>query len=145
MLATSPARDRRTQLELLVGRLAGAGLLVWMGWIHLHLWSGGYRHLPSIGYLFLANFIASVLLALGVLVVPRHYLALVAGAGALMAAGTLVSLTISINIGLLGFTDSFNAPFVHLSIWVEAAAVVVLGATALCSIPFLGLGSHHRA
>jgi hypothetical protein len=52
---------------------------------------------------------------------------------------------ISINIGLLGFTESFNAPFVHLSIWVEAAAAVVLAATALRSIPFLSVGSHHRA
>ena len=114
-----------------------------MGWIHLHLWSDGYKHLPSIGYLFLLNFIASVLLALGVLVVPRRYLALAAGAGALMAAGTLVSLTISINVGLLGFTDSFNAPFVHLSIWVEAAAVVVLGVhgTPQRPVPALGVAA----
>ena len=97
-------------LDLLVGRVAGAGLLVWMGWIHLHLWSAGYKHLPSIGNLFLLNFIGAVVLAVGVLVAPRRYLALVAGAGALMVAGTLVSLIISINVGLLGFKDSFAAP-----------------------------------
>jgi hypothetical protein len=141
-VAASSRVTHRAEAELVVGRVAGAGLLVWMGWIHLHLWSDGYKHVPSIGYLFLANFIVAVLLALAVLVVPRRYLALAAGAGALMAAGTLVSVVISINIGLLGFTESFNAPFVHLSIWVEAAATVVLAATALRSIPFLSVGSH---
>ena len=114
MLAISRAGGWTAPPDLLVGRVAGAGLLVWMGWIHLHLWSAGYKHLPSIGHLFLLNFIAAVVLAVGVLAVPRRYLALAAGAGALMAAGTLVSLVISINVGLLGFKDSFNAPFVHI-------------------------------
>lgn len=127
--------------DLLVGRAAGAGLLVWMGWIHLHLWSEAYKHLPSIGTLFLLNFIGGVVLAVGVLAVPRRYLTLAAAAGALMAAATLVCLAISINVGLFGFKDLYNAPFVHLSIVVEAAAVVVLGFTAIRSAPFLRLRS----
>jgi hypothetical protein len=134
-------RTWTTPPDLLVGRVIGAGLLAWMGWIHLHLWSEGYKHLPSIGPLFLLNFIAAVLLAVSVLAVPRRFLTLAAGAGALMAAGTLVSLAISINVGLLGFTDSYNAPFAHLSAWVEAAAAVVLAFTAVRSAPFLRLGS----
>lgn len=28
--------------ELVAGRILGAGLVGWMAWIHLHLWSGGY-------------------------------------------------------------------------------------------------------
>jgi hypothetical protein len=134
-------RTWTTPPDLLAGRAAGAGLLVWMGWIHLHLWNEGYKHLPSVGNLFLLNFVASVLVAVGVLVTPRRYLTIAAGAGALLAAGTLVSLAISINVGLLGFTDSYNAPFAHLSVWVEAAAAVVLAVTAVRSAPFLRLGS----
>jgi hypothetical protein len=125
--------DRPTRLpdlDVLVGRIAGAGLLAWMGWIHLHLWSQGYKHIPSIGRLFLLNFIGAVALALGVLAAPRRYLAFVAASGSLMAAGTLASLIISINIGFLGFKDSSNASYAHLSIWVEAAATVVLAAVA---------------
>ena len=76
---------------------------------------------------------------MSVLAAPRRYLALAAGAGALMVAGTLVSLIISINVGLLGFTDSFDAPFAHQSLWVEIAALVVLAATAVRSAPFLRL------
>jgi hypothetical protein len=138
-------RDWTAPPDLLVGRVAGAGLLAWMGWIHLHLWNEGYKHLPSIGDLFLLNFVAAVLLAVGVLVTPRRYLTVAAGAGALMAAGTLVSLAISINVGLLGFTDSYNAPFAHLSVWVEAAAAVVLAVTAVRSARFLRLGSRAGA
>jgi hypothetical protein len=126
-----------TAPDLVVARVAGAGLLTWMGWIHLHLWSNGYKHLPSIGNLFLLNFIGAVLIALALLVTPGRFLAVVAAAGALLAAGTLVSLIISINVGLLGFQDSLDAPFVHLSIGVEAAAVAVLTATALRSARFL--------
>jgi hypothetical protein len=114
---------------LLAGRIVGAGLLVWMGGIHLHLWSTGYKHLPTIGTLFILNFVGAVVLAAAVLVSPRRFLALPSAAGALMAAATLVSLAISINVGLFGFTDFLDAPFVRLSIWVESAAFLVLGAT----------------
>ena len=58
-----------------------------------------------------------------------------------MAAGTLVSLAISINVGLFGFKDSYNAPFVHLSVWVEGAAVVVLGVHGRSQRPVLRLAS----
>ncbi len=141
MQASSRVRNWTAPPDLLVGRAAGAGLLVWMGWIHLHLWSNGYKHLPSIGYLFILNFIAAVVLAVGVLAVARRYLALAAGAGTLLAAGTLVSLAISVNVGLFGFTDYYNAPFVHLSIWVESAAVAVLSYTTVRSARFLRLGT----
>lgn len=126
-------RERPTLLrdpDVLAGRIAGAALLAWMGWIHLHLWSQGYKHIPSVGHLFLLNFIGAVALALGVLAAPRRYLVLVAASGSLMAAGTLASLIISINIGFLGFKDSSHASFAHLSIWVEAAATVVLAVVA---------------
>ncbi len=101
-----------------------------MGWIHLHLWSDGYKHLHVVGVLFLLNFIGAVVLALLILGAPFRWLALSAALGAMMAAGTLAGLAISINVGLFGFRDYLAANFVHLSIWVESAAVVVLGAVA---------------
>jgi hypothetical protein len=134
----APGTDRpsgwRATPELVVGRLTGAGLLVWMGWIHLHLWRDGYRHLPSIGNLFLLNVIVSLLLALALVLVPRRFLAVVAGLGALTALATLGGLLVSIHVGLLGFQEVSNAPFAHLSLWVEGAAFVVLTATALRSL-----------
>jgi hypothetical protein len=117
--------------DVAVARLAGAGLLAWMGWIHLHLWSVGYKHVHIVGILFLLNFIGAVALALAVLAAPTRLLSLAAAAGALTCGGTLTGLAISINIGLFKFKDSYNAPFAHLSIWVESAGVVVLIALAV--------------
>jgi hypothetical protein len=121
----------RGPVDLLVGRLVGAGLLAWMAWIHLHLWKSGYKHLHIVGPSFLLNFIAGVILALAVLAVPARYVWLAAAAGALLAAGTLAGLTVSINFGLFGFKDSLEAPFAKLSIYVEVAAAVVLAAIAV--------------
>jgi hypothetical protein len=132
-LMTVPGKRVDTVL-LLAGRVVGAALLVWMGWIHLHLWSDGYKHLPTIGTLFILNFVGAIVLAVAVLATPPRFLALPSAAGALMAATTLVSLAISINIGLFGFTDYLDAPFVHLSIWVESAAFVVLAVTTVGSL-----------
>lgn len=116
---------------LWVGRFVGAGLLVWMGWIHLHLWSEGYKHIATIGPLFMANFVVAIILALAVLLMPSRLLVAAASlAGAGSAIGTLGGLLVSINFGLFGFTDSWNAPFAHLSLAVEIAASVVTLATA---------------
>jgi hypothetical protein len=131
---TSPLtrlHSRSVPLDLIAGRLIGAGLLVWMAWIHWHLWSTGYKHLHVVGPLFLVNAVGGVLVALAVLAVPARWLSLTAAAGALMAGGTLVGLAISINSGLFGFTDYLNAPFARLSVWVESAAIVVLAAVAV--------------
>ena len=122
---STPARlDWTHPVDLVVGRLAVAGLLAWMGWIHLHLWSNGYRHIPTVGPMFLANFVIAVAVALAVLAAPTRLLGVAAAGALLTAAGTLVALVISVNVGLFGFKDSSNAPFAHLSVWVEALAVL---------------------
>lgn len=123
-------RSRVVPLDLVVGRMVGAGLLAWMGWIHLHLWSAGYEHLHDVGPLFVLNFVAAVAVSLAVLGAPLRWLGLSAAAGVLVAAGTLGALAISTNIGLFGFKEYLADNFVHLSIWVESAAVVVLAAVA---------------
>ena len=129
--ANNSSRSAGRSTVLWAGRIAGAGLLAWMGWIHLHLWSEGYKHVGTIGPLFIANFVAAITVALVLLSVPRSDLVAVAAAmGAGLAIGTLGGLALSINVGLFGFTDSWNAPFARLSLAVEIAAAVVLLATA---------------
>src|SRR5579871_6030283 len=61
-------------------RLVGAGLLVATASIHLDLYLTGYRTIPTIGGLFLAQVVSAFLLAAAVLVTGR---AVVAAAGAL--------------------------------------------------------------
>lgn len=114
-----------------VGRIVGSGLLVWMGWIHLHLWSEGYKHVGTIGHLLIADFVAAIVIALLLLGVHRWYLvAAISFAGAGLALLALGALALSINVGLFGFTESWKAPFTHVSVGIESAAAVVLLATA---------------
>ena len=57
-------------------RVAGAGLLIAAGAIHLDLYLTGYRTIPTIGWLFLLQVIVAFGLALAVLATGgRHALA----------------------------------------------------------------------
>jgi hypothetical protein len=115
----------------MAGRVVGAGLLGWMAWIHLHLWSAGYRHLHVIGPWFLVNFVLGAAIGLAEVAAPDRWLVITSVAGCVLAGGTLALLAVSINIGLFGFHDFLNAPFVRLSLWAEGLAVLVLAATAV--------------
>jgi hypothetical protein len=100
-----------------VVRLACAGLLIWTGWIHLHVWLEGYRQLPTNGPLFLAAALSAFLLAAALTVLPRPVIGLL-GAGFLIT--TLGALIVSINVGLFGFKESGSASFVTLSLVIES-------------------------
>ena len=110
--------------------VAGAGLLLGTGAIHLDLYLTGYSSVATIGPLFLAQVAAAFLLALAVVVV-RH--PLVFAAGALFALATLAGYLVSVAIGLFGFREVRTTAGVVAGV-VEIAAFVVLslaGAIAL--------------
>lgn len=123
--------------DVVVGRLAVAGLLAWMGWIHLHLWVNGYNSIPAsdggdvIGPLFMANFAVAVAVGLAVLAVPTRILWLPAAGAVLLSLGTLGGLLVSTHGGLFGFKDSLSAPFAGESLVVEAVAAGVSLALAV--------------
>ena len=130
---TSPRRQQfRTRrgsvyLAALVFRLGCASLLVWVAAIHLHLWSGGYQEIPTIGPLFLADAVGGFVLAALPLVWPSPLTGLL-GAGFMVS--TLAGLLASINLGLFGFHESLGAPFVAESILLESIGAAVLLAWA---------------
>jgi hypothetical protein len=107
--------------------VAGAGLLVWSGVIHLQLWSGGYRGISVIGPLFLIQGIASI--AAAVAVVAFRRLVLLA-AGAVLAAATAAGLLLSAGVGLFGYTESLAVPYAETSLVVEFTSAAVLAAAA---------------
>ena len=123
------ARRPSTAVEWVL-RIAGAALLVAMAWIHLHLWLDGYRTINVVGPGFLLNTIAGFGLAALLLVTPRLLVGWVALLGALTAAGTLAGLLLATTVGLFGFVESTTAALWWESLWVEVAAVVVLGTLA---------------
>lgn len=110
--------------------LAGAAMLIWSAWIHLKLWSDGYKDIPTIGPLFLAQGIAAILLAVP-LVIWRGLALQVVGAVTLVA--TAAGLLLSVNYGLFGLQESLKVPYTVLSLYVEfgGAAVLLAGAAIL--------------
>jgi hypothetical protein len=114
-----------------LARLVGAALLGVMAGIHVHLWLDGYRYVDTIGPLFLANGVLGGLAAVVVGLAPRRWLGLAAAGGAVLEAGTLAGLGLSLtSAGLFGFYESTQAELVVETLWVESAGVVVLGALA---------------
>lgn len=114
---------RYTFAAALMLRLAGAGLLGWIGYIHWHLWREGYKHIPTNGPLFLLDAIAAVALGLLLLTWPRPLAGL---AGAVFTAATILALVISLSVGLFGFRESISASYVVQSLVLESVAVIVL-------------------
>ena len=114
-----------------VAFVAGGALLVWSGAIHFHLWQAvGYRHIPTIGPLFLLQASVGVVLGL-VVVVTRRVWAAALGVG--FTLGTLIGFVVTVEHGLFGFRDGWSAPFAHQALVVELLAVVLLGlAAGLC-------------
>jgi hypothetical protein len=116
-------------------RAVGAALLAGIAAIHLHLWASGYRHVALIGPSFLLAGIAGAILVFAVLLVPWRGVAALLGAG--LCAGTLIGAILSLTVGILGFREYPGAPFLTLSMVLEAAGTVALGALVL-------MAAHHR-
>src|SRR6266566_2010006 len=115
-------------------RLAGAGLLIATGAIHLDLYLTGYRTIPTIGWLFLLQVIAAFVLGAGVLVLGSR---LAAAAGAGFALSTLGGYLLSVWIGLFGFTEVRTTAGIAAGV-VEVAAFAVLAALAHAPAPAAG-------
>src|SRR3984957_1097408 len=127
---TGSAHHRKADLRgdggeilALLLRLAAVGLLSAVGWVHLHLWQEGYRHIPTIGPLFLAAAVSTLVFGVALLGRPSRLIGLF-GFGTVI--GILAGLIVSVNVGLFGFTESLTAPFAVESIVLEIAAAASL-------------------
>jgi predicted lipoprotein with Yx(FWY)xxD motif len=117
--------EARVRLGL---RVVGAGLLAADAAIHLDLYTnGGFRHIPTIGWLFLFQVIAGFGLAVLVLFPGGR---LIAAMGALFAASTLGGYLLSIWFGLFGFHEVRTTAGIVAGI-IEVAAFAVLALVAL--------------
>jgi hypothetical protein len=121
--------------------VVGAGLMVWSGVIHLQLWSEGYRSIAVIGPLFLIQGIASIALALALVVLRRVFLLV---AGAVLMVGTAVGLLLSVTVGLFGYQESLAITDAATSLTVEfiGAALLAGAAAVLAAGPQSRLARH---
>ena len=114
-------------------QLAGALLLAVSAGIHLYLYLTGYRSIPTIGWLFLVQFIVASILAIAVLV-THSWLAAAASAG--FALSTLGAYLLAVWIGLFGFKEvRTRAGIAAGLIEVAAFGVLALGAIAIGPVP----------
>jgi predicted lipoprotein with Yx(FWY)xxD motif len=121
---------QRTTRQLLL-RLAGSGLLIATGAIHLDLYLTGYRTIPTIGWLFLLQVIAAFLLCAAVGLLGSR---IAEAAGALFALSTLGGYLLSIWFGLFGFREVRTTAGIVAGV-IEVAAFAVLAALALAPGP----------
>jgi len=103
-------------------------LMLVSGFVHVHLWDIAYRHVATLGPLFLVQAIAALVLAL-LLAVTRRGVFVVASLG--LMAGTIVGFILVLTVGLFGFTLHEITNYAVIAVVVEGLAVGLLGATSL--------------
>jgi plastocyanin len=128
---TTDSTTNRAGVAGITLRILGAGLLVATAAIHLDLYLTGYRHIPTIGTLFLLQVIAAFVFAVLVLAFSRPTVAL-AGAG--FAVSTLGGYILSLWFGLFGFNEVRTTAGIVAGV-VEVATFVALSAYALFFAP----------
>jgi hypothetical protein len=119
----------------------GAACTVYSGYIHLYLWGRQpfpYRDIPTIGWLFLLQGIAAIIVGL-LIVITRRVGALLIGAGFLIVS--VAALVIDVEVGMFGFKDSWAVPYAKSTLYEEIAGAVLLlvaaGFLAYSAIPGL--------
>jgi hypothetical protein len=126
---TRVGRGRLVGMSILGLLVIGAAMVATSAIIHLYLWGkeDGYRHVPTIGPMFLAQGIVGCLLAVAAVIERRFIVAL---AGAVYMAASIAALVKAINGGMFDFNETLDAPYVVSSLVVEfiglAAFAVVM-------------------
>jgi len=101
----------------------GAALVITTGAIHLYLYEDYFSTVPTIGRLFVANFLAGVALG-GLMLLSRAWVWPLLGAAYCIT--TLGAFLWSVQWGLFGYQESFSGT------WQTRAAVAEVIGTLLC-------------
>jgi hypothetical protein len=128
MTTTKARQDAlRGQLPVLALCIVDAGLLITSGLIHLHFWNIAYRHVPTLGPLFLVQVIATLLIAVALVATRRL---IVVAAAFLLMGGTIVGFILVRTVGLFNFKLGFTSGLAATVLVVEAVAMVMTAITA---------------
>jgi hypothetical protein len=139
---------KRTLLAHLALGLGAAAVLA-AGADHLDEYAAnGFSSVPTIGTLFLLNFIAATIVGIGLLLPLKRLSArfgdparrLLALSGIGIAASSLIGLWITETSSLFGFTDYGFRPTIVAAIVAESTAIVALSSyLALAGLRFAGV------
>jgi hypothetical protein len=135
LVTTRPRESWRRSIIAHAARYLGALAVLAIGIDHVEQYSAdNYSTVPTIGTLFLLNFIAAVVLTIGLIapldrIVGRYadpVRALFAIGGIALGVLSLAGLFVSETIGLFGFVEHGYRMAIVVAIVVEAAATVLL-------------------
>ena len=121
--------DERGSGLLWLLRILSALFLLAAGGIHLYLALNGVGGV--LGVLFILNFVAGLVLAIGVLALRGRLMRWAIVLGLLFMLATLGSLLLALTIGLFGISTAWDFTLVPQTVIVESIGVVVLAATTL--------------
>jgi hypothetical protein len=108
--------------------VVGALLMATSGVVHIHLWDIAYRHVATLGSLFLVQAVAALLGAVALGATRRLFV--VAGSVALMV-GTIIGFILADTVGLFGFTLRVVTGWASLALASEALSAAVLTVVAV--------------
>ena len=108
-------------------RILSAVLLLATGGIHLYLALNGVGGI--LGVSFILNFVAGLVLAIGILALRGRLLLLTSVFGLLFLIATLGALLLALTVGLFGITQTWDFTLVPETVIVESIAIVVLAVT----------------
>jgi hypothetical protein len=114
---------------LWVLRILSALLLLAAGGIHLYLALNGVGGI--LGVAFILNFVAGLVLAVGMVSLRGRWLALTSLLGLLFLIATLGALLLALTVGLFGITQTWDFTLVPETVIVESIGVVVLAVTTV--------------
>jgi hypothetical protein len=107
---------------------AAAAMMVVSGAVHIHLWDIAYRHVATLGPLFLVQAIAAI--AGAVVLATTRWVFVAIGSGLLMV-GTVVGFVIAATVGIFGFKLPEVTGWADLALASELLSTAVLAAVVL--------------
>jgi hypothetical protein len=128
LLLGPPSSPVWVQAFAIATMVLGAATIVATGAIHMHLWNIGYKNIPSIGNLFLAQSISGFVLGPVIVLFRRMFVVL---AGAMYMAASIGGLVLSATVGFLGLHDALSVPWATPSLIVEIVGFVLLVVSGL--------------
>lgn len=123
-------------------RILSAVLLVAAGAIHLYLALNGVGGI--LGVAFVLNFVAGLVLAIGMLALRGRLLLVTSVLGLLFLVATLGALLLALTIGLFGITQTWDFTLVPETVIVESLGIVVLAVTTFLLSRTSGPGGNPR-
>jgi hypothetical protein len=119
--------------------LVAAALMICSGLIHLHLWDIAYRHVATLGPLFMVQ--AAAALVLAVVLVATRVVVVALGCVALML-GTMVGFILADTVGIFGFKLPVVTGWAYEALVAELLSSLVLAVLVVRSWRAARTGAH---